>query len=609
MVFVSLRYFLLSFLVTLLMFGAPSSIKAADETQITFIITKKPVYTPTEDTIFLSGTINSWKLSDKSSMFRSFPDGTMRLTLNMPKGEEVAFKINRGSWATSEGGESGEYMENRKFSPSDSTYDYTFEVKTWEDLHKLFYPPVKLVLIGVPSYTPSDARIYVSGSFNNWSAGDPEYEMKKMNDGTYEGFAGKGLSRFEYKFNRGDWASSEGRFDGGPKSNRTFVNSKTESVVISKVESWEDLSIGQMWRHLVFILLLIEAAKIIFVAFSFTRSKYPFIILSIIFIGFLFRLIFSNAEGFEFFPKAFLLPAVFYSFLGPLMYYWLESDYASGKFRWSYLLTAVPILVQLPLLLISSNSVHDLLIDNTLSYLSIALYAYGLCINLFFGYKAVSLIRKMRKEIAEWKYLLFRGWIILGWFTLALFVLAGILLLFNIDYLFVRDWLENLIWIEMGVLLILLEIKALLYFISYAIKGKIKTFNPNEAVEVEDEEDSWTILKPRLIYLMEEKEVFTNAKLSLSDLAQALGTNTNYVSRLLNEGLKTSFADFVNAYRIKYFIRILKEDKNQSKTFLYHAYNSGFNSKSAFNRAFKKYTGKTPSEYFVNLDVPDLEGN
>ncbi len=145
--------------------------------------------------------------------------------------------------------------------------------------------------------------------------------------------------------------------------------------------------------------------------------------------------------------------------------------------------------------------------------------------------------------------------------------------------------------------------------ISYAIKGKIKTFNPSETVEVEDEEDSWTILKPRLIYLMEEKEVFTNAKLSLSDLAQALGTNTNYVSRLLNEGLKTSFADFVNAYRIKCFIRILKEDKNQSKTFLYHAYNSGFNSKSAFNRAFKKYTGKTPSEYFVDLDVPDLEGN
>lgn len=608
MKFARLRYTFF-FIIFLGLFAQSSFVGAAEATQITFVITKKPVYTPVGDTIFLSGTMNDWKLADKSCMFRSFPDGTMRLTLNVANGTESLFKINRGSWASSEGGESGEYMENRRFQSNDAMYDYTFEVKTWEDLHKNFYPPVKIILASVPDYTPSDARIYISGSFNSWNAKDPEYELKKMADGTYEGFAGKGISQFEYKFNRGDWNSGEGRFDGGPMSNRVYVNSKEESVVYAKVESWEDLSTGQMWRHLLFILLLIEAAKVIFVTFSFTKSRYPFIILTIIFLGFLFRLIFSNAQGFDYLPKAFLLPAVLYSFLGPLMYYWLESDYATGKFRWSYLLPTLPLVAFIPLLFYPHDTMHNLLVDNTLSYISILFYVYGLALNLLFAYRAVSLIRKMKKEIAEWKYLLFRGWVILGWSTLGVLITAGLLLLFKIDYLFVRDWLENLIWIGMGVLLVILEMRALLYFISYAIKGKIKTYNPSEVVAEEEEEDSWTILKPRLIYLMEQKEVFTNAKLSLSDLAQALGTNTNYVSRLLNEGLKTSFADFVNAYRIKYFIRILKEDKNQSKTFLYHAYNSGFNSKSAFNRAFKKYTGKTPSEYFVNLEVPDLEGN
>lgn len=583
--------------------------EASSDTQVTFVITKRPTYTPTTDSIYMAATVNSWKLADKDFVFRPFPDGTMRLTLNLKKGVEMIYKINRGDWSKAEGTEGGAFMENRTFMPSDTSFEFRFEIKTWEDLHRAFFPIVKFKIMSLPHNTPDDAKIFISGNFNGWNAKDPDYELTKMSDGTFEGYAGQGTSRIEFKFNRGSWASGEGRFDGGPLSNRVYINNQKDAVYIASIDSWEDLSSGPMWRKMIFILLLIEIIKVLLVVISFTRSPFPFIILGIVFVGFFLRILFSGGSGFDIFPKGYLLSAIMYGFLGPLLYYWLESDYSStGNFKWSYLLPTIPFLAFMPYLFVSAEEFKYFLVNPILNYYFVGIYLYGLILNIIFGHKALRLIQKMKREIAEWKYLLFRGWFVLGWTSLGIFIFSGLLVVFDVDVNLIKDWLENFLWIGLGVLVIMLETKALLYFINYAIKGKLKTYEPSDNAAAEHEEDSWTILRPRLVYLMEEKEVFTNAKLSLSDLAQSLGTNTNYVSRLLNEGLKTSFADYVNAYRIKYFIKILKEDKNQSKTFLFHAYNSGFNSKSAFNRAFKRYTGKTPSEYFVNLDVPDLDG-
>lgn len=583
--------------------------KADNDTQITFIITKIPNYTPATDTIYMATSLNGWKIADKEFLFRPFPDGTFRLTLNMKKGEAMTFKVNRGDWNKAEGTEGGAYLENRKFVATDKAFEHRFEVKTWEDLHRVFFPPVKIKLVSLPKNTPEDCKIYIAGDFNGWRVKDPDYELHKLSDGTFEGVAGQGFSQFKYKFNRGSWATAEGRFDGGSISNHLYINSQKDGVIIATIESWEDLSTGAMWRKMIFILLLIEVIKVIAVAISFTRSPYPFFILAIIFLGFLLRFTYSSNSGFVFFQQGFLIPSVMYGFLGSLLYHWLESDYASSKLKWTDILPAIPLVFLVPLLFYSTEKYSEFLVDPKLNYYFTGFYLFSLSLNIFYGFKAIKLIQKMKKEIAEWKYLLFRGWVILNWISLGFCLLAGFLIMLEVDSVLIKDWLENFLWIGLGVLILLLESKALLYFINYAIKGKIKTYEPESIDESEGEEDSWTVLKPRLIYLMEEKAVFTNAKLSLADLAQTLGTNTNYVSRLLNEGLKTSFADYVNAYRIKYFIKILKEDKDQSKTFLFHAYNSGFNSKSAFNRAFKKYTGKTPSEYFVNLDVPDLEGN
>ena len=64
-----------------------------------------------------------------------------------------------------------------------------------------------------------------------------------------------------------------------------------------------------------------------------------------------------------------------------------------------------------------------------------------------------------------------------------------------------------------------------------------------------------------------------------------------------------NFNEFINNYRVKEFQNRLANNEHASHTLLALALEVGFNSKTAFNRAFKKITGQTPREYVKNLSA------
>ena len=104
-------------------------------------------------------------------------------------------------------------------------------------------------------------------------------------------------------------------------------------------------------------------------------------------------------------------------------------------------------------------------------------------------------------------------------------------------------------------------------------------------------------LHQKLNLLMEEEKIYKNSNLSLADLAQALDTHPNYISQILNEKEQLSFYDFVNTHRVEEFKRLIMIQGNKNLTLLAIAFDCGFNSKSSFNRFFKKSTGITPSQF------------
>lgn len=104
-------------------------------------------------------------------------------------------------------------------------------------------------------------------------------------------------------------------------------------------------------------------------------------------------------------------------------------------------------------------------------------------------------------------------------------------------------------------------------------------------------------LKERLDEIMTREKVYLNSELTLKDISEMAQTSSNNISWLLNNIYKTTFYDFINAYRIAAFVEKVKLNEHREKTLLALSFEVGFNSKSTFNRAFKLALNDTPSNY------------
>jgi AraC-like DNA-binding protein len=99
---------------------------------------------------------------------------------------------------------------------------------------------------------------------------------------------------------------------------------------------------------------------------------------------------------------------------------------------------------------------------------------------------------------------------------------------------------------------------------------------------------------------MEEKKLYLQNDISLTSLSSILGISSHNLSQVLNENLEMSFYDYINSQRIEYSKKLLPDKNYANRNISSIAFDSGFNSLSAFNSAFKKFTGMTPSEFRKN---------
>ena len=97
---------------------------------------------------------------------------------------------------------------------------------------------------------------------------------------------------------------------------------------------------------------------------------------------------------------------------------------------------------------------------------------------------------------------------------------------------------------------------------------------------------------------MKKDKLFLNQNLTINSLAKEIGINRTYLSQVINEFFNKNFSSFVNEFRIKEASKSLIDDKNITIEAV--AFDVGFKSKSAFNNAFKQYTGVTPSFFIKN---------
>ena len=109
----------------------------------------------------------------------------------------------------------------------------------------------------------------------------------------------------------------------------------------------------------------------------------------------------------------------------------------------------------------------------------------------------------------------------------------------------------------------------------------------------------------KLEQLMAVEKLFLNPNLTLQKLSDRIGITSKQLSQLINQTKHNNFSQYVSELRVKEAMGTIKNDKLRKYKIAAIAYESGFNSISSFNAAFKKITQQTPVAYrnsFIELE-------
>lgn len=297
-------------------------------------------------------------------------------------------------------------------------------------------------------------------------------------------------------------------------------------------------------------------------------------------------------------PNYYFLPIYYSLAFGPLVYFFtkalVEKEFQFTTINyWHFLPVLLQALLYVFLRLgtykdrrwfwmeIHEPYTYDL--EFNLTLISLVIYL-ALSVRLVRNYQ--HWIKNEYSEISQinlrWLYQLFIGMIVLS----VLWLGEAFLRTF---YDYFPDTL--IIAIPMGVLVLFMAIGGIQ---QKTIIGVTNLDIPKKAKETQDFDQR---LLDRITKKMTDERFYLDAELTLQRFAEGIGENKRAVSESINFGLGIPFIDFVNQQRIAAFKQLLTQENAAKFSLLGLAFESGFNSKSTFNRVFKSMEGISPSEY------------
>ncbi|WP_271785294.1 helix-turn-helix domain-containing protein [Aquimarina algiphila] len=209
-----------------------------------------------------------------------------------------------------------------------------------------------------------------------------------------------------------------------------------------------------------------------------------------------------------------------------------------------------------------------------LSYSFILVHSFSYVIaSLFISQKRNIVVNKKAKE----------------WYTLLVLALCVIWLVYGLIFI-------KLIPVYSAGIIAFSILMFIVFFLAFDRKEifdnnyQEKYLNSNITIE-----DSKKYLN-QIRKLIEENDLYLNPNFKLTSLSTRLNLSSRDISMIINRHANKNFSSFINEYRIKKAKELLNTSHPNTKI-LAIALDSGFNSLSSFNVAFKLYTKSTPSEY------------
>ena len=507
------------------------------------------------------------------------------------------------------------------------------------------------VITELPENTPHDAQLFLSGNFTKWNSAHPGYQFRALPHGAYELTIESTLPRLEYKVTSGNWQSVEGRESGKARTNRVLFrdNQVRYREVDVAILSWEDLS-GTFHFYSVYDLLMLFAAfqgiLLLLAVPGLWNSSSPATRWLVILLGLTSLLLFvrtvaSYRDVAQAYTKLLLLPDLILFLYAPVFYIYLRkllsNTPAPASGWWRHF---VPVLVQvgvyMPYLLIDNKLLQLKIVnrDPWLSGLFLVMGLLGLFYNVGYWLVCRRLLRthqarhgvsstEPRVRCLNAVLILLAVCLALWLFFFGLIAVGNFAI--NADVISIAEKNVDFIWLTFSTIVYLLgyyairrpdlftvpftesallhlatnkslnilqeETSAVTALVPEPVRRAVSLFSTPESTE------STQALKLQIDTYMKRQKPYTNPNLTLAELALRLRMTPHLLSKVVNETYGKNFFDFINQHRIEELKSRLDDPRFRSFTLLSMAYEVGFNSKTAFNRSFKKLTNLTPSEY------------
>jgi AraC-like DNA-binding protein len=524
-------------------------------------------------------------------------------------------------------------------------------------------PAYHFVVTELPENTPHDAQLFLTGNFTRWNSAHPAYRFQQLADGSYHLTIRSALPRLEYKVTRGNWASVEGRQSGKARPNRVLFRTGGQGVreVEVAILSWEDLS-GTFHFYSVYDLLMLFSAFqciLLLIAipgiqnYNRPANRWLLLLLGLTAVLLFVRTVSAYRDVAQAYTKLLLLPDLILFLYAPIFYVYLRKLLFNTTVPvagwWRHFVPAlVQVGVYMPYLL-SDDKLLQLKIVNRDPWLSGLFVGAGLLGLLYnAGYwllcrRAVRTYQQQHQmslstepQVHYLNTVLTLQAICLG-LWLFFFGLMAVSNMTDIERIAIAEKNVDLIWLTFSSIIYLLGYYAihqpeifklpdlerlpLLEANSPATEPGPLSGAPEPAppagrgpepmtqpvLSPAEATESTMALRHQIDSYMKRQKPYTNPNLTLAELAARLHLPPHVLSKLLNDEYHKNFFDFINHHRIEELKSRLNDPKFRSYTLLSMAYEVGFNSKTAFNRSFKKLTSQTPSEYLsVHTNGPEL---
>lgn len=288
---------------------------------------------------------------------------------------------------------------------------------------------------------------------------------------------------------------------------------------------------------------------------------------------------------------------------GPMLYLYILSVTGSNPGKKAWLLNWIPILmiyiVLLPFLLLSPHDRMRVYHNKGKGY-EVLSDVIKFLMN-FSGVLYVTLsllaIKKYKQKISDqysntekinlnWSYYLITG-IAMIWFAV---IIRNDILIFSMVVLFI------LIAAYFGISRVgILDLPV-----------NAEKADENEVVKYQKNSPGDEVIRTvyeKLVERMAHEKLYKDSELNLNHVAELLDIHPNILSQTINSVENKNFYDYINRHRVEEFKRIASLPENQKYTILSLAFESGFNSKTSFNRNFKKYMNCSPREFLKSQNL------